>query len=77
MTYDQWKTTEPFDTEPPLQIFTCEACEACDGKGYTVHRITVYEAGCGFPHDDTDERPCEHCGGFGEFVDDAEPDAPV
>lgn len=57
--------------EPPLQIFTCEAC---DGKGYTLRRITVYEPGCGFPHDDAEELPCEHCGGCGEFIDDAEGD---
>lgn len=63
------QVTEMDWDEPPLQIFTCGVC---DGRGYTLHRVTVYEHGCGFPHDDTDERPCEHCGGYGEFIDDAE-----
>jgi hypothetical protein len=58
--------------EGPLQLVTCDAC---DGRGYTSHRITVYEHGCGFPHDDTDERRCEKCGGLGEWITDAEADA--
>ena len=55
----------------PQQLFTCEAC---DGKGYTAHRITVYEAGCGFAHDDVDERSCEECGGLGWFVGELKAD---
>jgi hypothetical protein len=34
----------------------------------------VYEAGCGFPHDDTEELPCETCKGIGGFIGDVEPD---
>lgn len=61
------------DDEPPLQWYVCRDC---GGDGHTVHRITVYEAGCGFPHDDSEERPCELCGGAGGHYDDAEADAP-
>lgn len=57
------------DRAPPLEILTCEAC---DGKGYTIHRVEVYEHGCGFSHVDFDERPCEHCLGLGEFVEEAQ-----
>lgn len=49
-------------------------CETCDGEGHIVIAITVYEAGCGFPHDDTDERPCPTCGGAGGDIIDMEPD---
>ncbi len=40
-------------------------CEACDGSGVEVFAIRVYEHGCGFAHDSTDERPCRECGGSG------------
>lgn len=56
----------------PEQWFVCEAC---DGEGVIARRISVYEAGCGFPHDDTEERPCEACNGAGGWIDDAEPDS--
>lgn len=56
----------------PWQIFTCEAC---DGRGFTMHRVTVYEHGCGFPHDDAVERQCEACSGYGEFFGPCEGDA--
>lgn len=58
--------------DAPLQIFTCAAC---DGKGYTVHRVAVYEHGCGFPHDDSEERPCPECSGYGEFIGPCQGDA--
>lgn len=45
-----------------------EDCPACDGKGITVHGTIVYEAGCGFPHDDSYELKCEACDGFGTVV---------
>lgn len=45
-----------------------ETCPKCDGLGVTLQRVTVYEAGCGFPHDDTDERKCEECDGLGTLV---------
>lgn len=53
--------------QPPQQW---HECPACDGEGHTVHRITVYEAGCGFPHDDSEERRCERCKGQGGWLDD-------
>lgn len=56
----------------PLQLFTCEVC---DGRGYIVHRVTVYEHGCGFPHDDSEERQCPECSGYGEFIGPREGDA--
>lgn len=59
--------------EPPQEL--C-ACEACGGEGHTVHRITVYEHGCGFPHDDIEERPCTACNGLGEFVTERKADPP-
>lgn len=46
-------------------------CEVCDGSGVIGRRITVYEAGCGFPHDDVEENPCPECGGAGGRIDDA------
>jgi DnaJ-class molecular chaperone len=58
--------------EPPPQQWT--ECPACDGQGYTVHRVTVYEHGCGFPHDDGEERKCERCSGFGGWIEDRQPD---
>jgi len=59
----------PWDLpEPPLELVECTAC---DGEGHTVHRISVYEHGCGFPHDDSEERPCDKCGGLGWYLDDA------
>jgi ssDNA-binding Zn-finger/Zn-ribbon topoisomerase 1 len=36
-------------------------CPECNGSGVIVYGVTVYEHGCGFPHDDTDERPCPEC----------------
>lgn len=48
--------------------WSIEDCPECDGKGITVHVTTVYEAGCGFHHDDSYERKCEACDGFGTIV---------
>ncbi len=69
----QWECdhAQGADDEPPL---AWHECPDCDGEGHTVHRITVYELGCGFPHDDSEERPCERCRGEGGWIDDAEPD---
>ena len=47
-----------------------DTCPHCEGAGVTSHRITVYEAGCAFPHDDSDERKCEECDGFGTILID-------
>jgi DnaJ-class molecular chaperone len=56
--------------EAPFEIVTCDAC---DGYGNEVFGITVYEPGCGFSHDSTDERPCKHCGGAGVIYREAQP----
>lgn len=40
-------------------------CPCCAGSGIIAQAITVYEPGCGFPHKDTDERPCPECDGTG------------
>lgn len=42
-------------------------CDACLGSGVEVFGITVYEPGCGYSHDSTDERPCPACGGSGRI----------
>lgn len=49
----------------PIFLVTCEAC---GGEGLISTRATVYEAGCAFPHDDTDEVKCEQCGGYGTVL---------
>lgn len=49
-------------------------CEACDGSGVEVFSVTVYEHGCGYSHDSTDERPCRVCDGAGRIR--PEPDSP-
>ncbi len=56
---------------PPQQWYVCDAC---DGEGFIPRRVTVYEHGCGFPHDDTHEEPCGKCNGVGGWVDDVRPD---
>lgn len=38
-------------------------CQTCGDSGVIVKRVTVYEIGCGFPHDDEIERPCPECRG--------------
>lgn len=63
---------QPGYWDPPQQEYECEHC---DGTGYIPRRITVYEHGCGFPHDDVEEIKCEACGGYGGYVADVEPDA--
>lgn len=49
-------------------------CDRCDGKGYIVKRVTVYESGCHFPHDDSEEVECGYCAGLGWYVADVEHD---
>jgi hypothetical protein len=48
-------------------------CDNCDGSGIIARRVTVYEHGCGFPHDDTEESPCPECDGTGQREVEAEP----
>jgi len=43
-------------------------CGYCEGSGVEVYGVTVFEHGCGFHHDSTDERPCRECGGNGFTV---------
>jgi hypothetical protein len=45
-----------------------ETCPDCDGFGTIASRVTVYEHGCAFSHDDTDECPCATCDGFGTVI---------
>jgi hypothetical protein len=47
-------------------------CEACDGAGGYERHCRVYEAGCGFAHDDSEWVECEACGGFGGMICEAE-----
>jgi hypothetical protein len=46
-------------------IQTHAPCGHCGGSGVIGRRVTVYEHGCGFPHDDTEESPCPKCDGTG------------
>lgn len=49
-------------------------CEACNSEGRTFKRVSVYEHGCGFPHDDiADDGPCPHCEGSGYALVEVEP----
>jgi hypothetical protein len=50
-----------------------EICGHCNGSGVIGRRVSVYEHGCGFPHDDTEEEPCPECGGTGETETEVEP----
>lgn len=75
---EEWGPSEEFEPEPdyddaPLEWFDCDKC---DGYGTVAYRVTVYEHGCGFPHDDTDERSCPACGGEGGWYGYAEGDSP-
>jgi hypothetical protein len=51
-------------------------CDHCDGSGVIGRRVTVYEHGCGFPHDDTEELPCPECDGTGQREVRVEPITP-
>lgn len=48
----------------------CETCDYCKGEGIIGRRVRVYEHGCGFARDDTEESPCPKCHGEGvqEYV---------
>lgn len=62
-------------TEDPPQMWV--ECDACDGEGYIVRRVTVYEHGCGFPHDDGAEETCTKCHGARGWIEEFEPDQPA
>lgn len=62
---------QPGYWDPPQQWYECDAC---NGAGVFAYRITVYEHGCGFPHDDTAEEACGNCAGAGGWIGDVEPD---
>lgn len=70
---DNWKTRSPDDDfgEPPMVQVECPECK---GAGHIVKGMRVYEAGCGFAHDDSYEVPCENCSGDGFFLCEAEGD---
>lgn len=58
--------TTGFDA-PEVEV----TCSNCDGSGVIGRRVSVYENGCGFPHDDTHEEPCPECNGAGFFIEEA------
>ncbi len=59
--------------EAPQQLHTCSTC---DGSGVQVYGCTVYEAGCHFSHESSDERECPDCKGSGfDEVIEVEPDS--
>lgn len=49
------------------------SCPACDGYGKQGRRITIYEHGCGFGHDDVEEWDCDECEGTGKVLAPYEP----
>lgn len=49
-------------------------CEVCGGEGVIYRAAWVYEAGCGFGHDDVDSVECDACAGNGGFICEAEAD---
>ncbi len=59
---------------PPPEIW--KDCEVCGGEGAIYKSIFVYEAGCGFGHDDVYSVECDACAGNGRFICDAECDSP-
>jgi DnaJ-class molecular chaperone len=58
----------PGDCDGSCQHPEPEVCEACGGSGVIVFATRIYEHGCGFAHDSTDERPCEDCLGTGRAI---------
>ncbi|MDI3563517.1 hypothetical protein [Bradyrhizobium sp. Arg816] len=49
-------------------------CEICGGEGVIYRNIFVYEAGCGFGHDDVYSVECDACAGNGGFICEDEGD---
>lgn len=60
----------PYFSPPEVWI----DCEACDGTGGYERHCRVYEAGCGFAHDDSEWVECDKCKGQGGFICEAEGD---
>lgn len=51
-------------------------CEVCGGEGVIYKPAFVYEAGCGFGHDDVHSVECDACAGNGGFICEDEGDSP-
>jgi hypothetical protein len=47
-------------------------CPSCGGEGHTLHRISVYEHGCGFPHDDVEAQHYTDCHGVGFSIEEVQ-----
>ena len=58
----------PGDCDGSCQHPEPENCEACGGSGVIVFATRVYEHGCGFAHDSSDERRCDVCLGTGKVT---------
>lgn len=65
---DAWITREEPDYGEPKEEMYPTECPSCEGSGVQGRRITVYEHGCGFGHDDIEEYPCEECEGTGQVL---------
>lgn len=48
-------------------------CAECNGSAVKAVRVRVFEHGCGFAHDGTDEIPCPECDGLGVVETAGEP----
>lgn len=48
-------------------------CPVCDGSGETIYGVSIYEAGCGFPHAYDFGRACDNCDGTGKVEIQVEP----
>lgn len=73
--------TPPAAAERPLPQACAEihdapliwiVCGCCDGEGTVQRRITVYEHGCGFGHDDYVDEQCKPCAGQGGWIEEDE-----
>jgi hypothetical protein len=48
-------------------------CPTCRGLAVTPRAVWVYEPGCGFGHDDTEEDACPECEGAGQLLVEGAP----
>lgn len=82
MSYDSWKTRSPDDEIPLDDLYAWGElppevwldCPECGGEGGYERHIFVYEAGCGFGHDDSEWVTCPACDGRGGMICEAEGD---